>query len=80
MDAITTGIVNLAKAATLGIIGITVVVVGGLLTYFFLRRSHSDDHEMVMWDKRIRTALISGAGVLTASGLTAWVLNFFGGK
>ena len=45
--------------------------------YFLIRRSSANEHDGIMWNKRIVTAIICGVAVFLISGVISLITSYF---
>ena len=72
-----TGTENLIKDLTNWLLILAPILTAGLIGYYLLRRSASDEMDTKRWDNRIKVAIISCVGVLIASGLINVIISYY---
>lgn len=76
-STLATGLKNLLNDVSSFLVILSPVFGGAAAVYFLIRRSMADEQDGKLWEKRIKNAIICGAGGMLVSGVIALVTSYF---
>lgn len=72
-----TGTKNLIADVSSWLTGIAITVTAVVCVGLFIARGLSDDQDKKMWDKRIKTTIVSGILAITITSLIGVIAGYF---
>ena len=78
-SVIATGTKKLITDVSAWLTGIAIGVTGVVCVALFIARALSDEQDKKMWDKRIKTTIVSGILAITITSIVGIVAGYFGG-
>lgn len=76
-SVIVTGTKNLIADVSSWLTGIAITVTAVVCVGLFIARGLSDDQDKKMWDKRIKTTIVSGILAITITSLIGVIAGYF---
>jgi hypothetical protein len=76
-SVIVTGTKNLIADVSSWLTGIAITVTAVVCVALFIARGLSDEQDKKMWDKRIKTTIVSGILAITITSLIGVIAGYF---